>query len=81
MADRAIIQNTNNPTVIHEEEADMKSSTEDQVQGKFHELKGKIKEEVGQLTSNTKLEAEGKGEKNIGKVQQVIGEVKNVLGK
>ena len=59
----------------------MKSSTEDQAQGKFHEVKGRIKEEVGKLTSNPKLEAEGQGEKSAGKVQQVIGKVKNILGK
>ena len=59
----------------------MKSSTKDQAQGKFHEVKGKVKEEVGKLTSNPELEAEGQGEKNVGKVQQVIGKVKNTLGK
>ena len=59
----------------------MKSSTEDQAQGKFHEVKGKIKEEVGKLTSNPKLEAEGQGEKSVGKVQQVIGRSRTSWGK
>ena len=57
----------------------MKSSIEDQAQGKFHEVKGKIKEEIGKLTSNLKLEAEGQSEKSGGKVQQVVGKVKNIL--
>jgi uncharacterized protein YjbJ (UPF0337 family) len=59
----------------------MKSSTEDQAQGKFHEVKGKVKEEIGKLTSNPALEAEGQSEKGAGKVQQVVGTVKNILGK
>jgi uncharacterized protein YjbJ (UPF0337 family) len=59
----------------------MKSSTKDRAQGKFHEVKGKVKAEVGKLTSNHKLEAEGKSEKSVGKVQQVIGKVKNIIGK
>ena len=37
----------------------MKSSTKDQAKGKFHEVKGKIKEVAGDLTDNPKLEAEG----------------------
>lgn len=59
----------------------MKSSTKDQAQGKFHEVKGTVKEEVGRLTSNLTMEAEGKSEKSDGKIQQVIGKVKNILGK
>lgn len=59
----------------------MKSSTKDQAQGKFHEVKGKVKEEVGKLISNHKLEAEGKREKRVGKIHQVIGKVKNILGR
>jgi uncharacterized protein YjbJ (UPF0337 family) len=58
----------------------MKSSSKDQVEGKFHEAKGKVKEMAGQITDNPKLEAEGTGEKIAGKVQEKIGEVKKVLG-
>jgi uncharacterized protein YjbJ (UPF0337 family) len=59
----------------------MKSSTKDQVEGTFHELKGKLKEIAGELSDNPKLEAEGTGEKIAGKVQEKIGQVKKVLGK
>ena len=59
----------------------MKPSTENEIAGKVHEVKGKIKEKVGQLTNNPDLEAEGIGEKIGGKVQKKIGEVKKVLGK
>ncbi|MDQ7827069.1 MAG: CsbD family protein [Candidatus Eremiobacteraeota bacterium] len=59
----------------------MKSSTKDNVEGTYHELKGKVKEAAGRITDNHKLEAEGAGEELAGKVQKKIGEVKKVLGK
>lgn len=59
----------------------MKSSIKDQAQGKFHKVKGKLREIAGKLSMKPKLEAEGKDEKRAGKVQEKIGQVKNVLGK
>ena len=59
----------------------MKSGTQDQVEGKFHKLRGKFKEVAGNLGMNSELEAEGKDEKIGGKVQEKIGQVKKVLGK
>jgi len=59
----------------------VKPSTENEIAGKVHEVKGKIKEKVGQLTNDPDLEAEGIGEKIGGKVQEKIGQVKKVLGK
>jgi uncharacterized protein YjbJ (UPF0337 family) len=59
----------------------MKSSTQDQVEGTFHKIKGKVKEIAGELSDDPKLEAEGIGEKIAGKVQEKIGQVKKVLGK
>ena len=59
----------------------MKSSTKDQVEGTFHELKGTVKEFAGKLTDNPKLEAEGAGEKMAGKVQGKIGQIEKVLEK
>jgi len=59
----------------------MKPSTKDQIEGKFHEVKGKIKEAAGKLGDNPELEGEGVGEKIAGKAQQKIGQVKKVLGK
>ncbi len=58
----------------------MKSSTKDQVEGTFHQMKGKIKEVAGELSDNPELEAEGTGEKIAGKVQEKIGQVKKVFG-
>jgi uncharacterized protein YjbJ (UPF0337 family) len=59
----------------------MKQSTKDTAKGKFHEVKGKVKEKVGRATNNPDLEAEGQIEKIGGKVQKKIGQVKKVLGK
>jgi len=59
----------------------MKSGTQDQVEGTFHKIKGKVKEVAGELSDNPELEAEGAGEKMAGNVQEKIGQVKKVLGK
>ena len=57
----------------------MKPSTKDKAKGKFHEIKGKVKEKAGQLTNNPSLEVEGTVEKAAGKVQGVIGQVEKAL--
>jgi len=59
----------------------MKPSTTDNAEGKFHQMKGKVKEKAGQLTNNRELEAEGTLEKAAGKVQGVIGRVEKALEK
>jgi len=57
----------------------MKSSTADKVEGKMHQVKGKIKEAVGSAVGNPRLEVEGKVEKAAGKAQEKIGQVEKVL--
>ena len=37
----------------------MKDSTKDQIEGKAHEVKGKIKETLGKATNDPNLHAEG----------------------
>jgi len=59
----------------------MKSSTKDQAEGTFHELKGTVKEIAGKLSDNPKLEGEGLGEKIVGKVQKKVGQIEKVLEK
>jgi uncharacterized protein YjbJ (UPF0337 family) len=59
----------------------MKSSTQDEAEGKLHKVKGSIKEIAGKVTGDRKLERKGKAEKATGKVQEKIGQVKKVLGK
>jgi len=58
----------------------MKDSTKDKAKGKFHEVKGKVKEKIGQVTNDPDLEAEGQGEKIGGKILKKIGQVEKVLG-
>jgi uncharacterized protein YjbJ (UPF0337 family) len=60
---------------------DMKPSTKDQVEGKFHEMKGKVKEKTGQATNNPDLMDKGTVEKVSGKVQKKIGQVEKVFEK
>jgi uncharacterized protein YjbJ (UPF0337 family) len=59
----------------------MKSSRRDKTEGKFHQMKGKIKQTAGKMSDNPKLEAEGSGERIAGIVQEKIGQVKKVFGK
>lgn len=59
----------------------MNNSTQDKVEGKLHEAKGKVKEKVGQVTNDPELEAEGVDENLGGKVQNKIGQVKQVFEK
>jgi uncharacterized protein YjbJ (UPF0337 family) len=60
---------------------DMKPSTKDQVEGKFHEMKGKVKEKTGQVTNDPDLMDEGTAEKVSGTVQKKIGQVEKVFEK
>jgi uncharacterized protein YjbJ (UPF0337 family) len=59
----------------------MKPSTNDQVEGAFHEVKGKAKETVGQLTNDPNLTAEGQGEQLAGKIQKKVGQIEKVFEK
>ena len=59
----------------------MKRSTKDKAKGRFHEVKGGVKEKIGRATNNPDLEAKGRAEKIGGKVQKTIGQVEKVLGK
>jgi len=59
----------------------MKQSTTDQVEGKFHEVKGKVKEKLGHAAGNPDVESEGKAENIAGKVQKKVGKIENVFEK
>lgn len=59
----------------------MKSSTQDNAEGKMHIVKGKIKEVVGKVVNNSNLEAEGKVENLEGKIQEKIGQLKKVTNR
>jgi uncharacterized protein YjbJ (UPF0337 family) len=59
----------------------MKRSTKDTAKGRFHELKGRVKEKVGGATNNPRLKARGLGEKFAGKIQQAIGQAEKAIEK
>jgi uncharacterized protein YjbJ (UPF0337 family) len=59
----------------------MTQSTQDQIKGKLHELKGRVKETTGQVTNNPDLTAEGQGERLAGTIQKKIGQIEQVLEK
>ena len=57
-----------------------KPSTEDQTTGKFHEVKGALRQKAGEITKHPNLEADGIAEKNAGKVQHTVGKVEKAVG-
>ena len=57
----------------------MKPSTKDELEGKLHETKGKVKEKVGQVINNPAMETKGQDEKLGGKVQKKVGQVEKVF--
>ena len=59
----------------------MKSGTRDQAEGKWHQVKGKVKEIAGDLSGDPNLKAEGKKEGRAGEIQEKTGEIKKVVGK
>jgi len=59
----------------------MMPSTENEIAGKVHEVKGTIEEKVGQLTNDPDLEGEGVVENITGKVQKNIGSVEKAVEK
>jgi uncharacterized protein YjbJ (UPF0337 family) len=59
----------------------MKPSTENEIAGKVHEVKEKIKEKIGRLTNDPDLEGAGIGEKIGGKVQKKISQLEKAVEK
>jgi uncharacterized protein YjbJ (UPF0337 family) len=58
----------------------MKPGDQDQVEGKLHDVKGKVKEVTGKLMNDPDMEADGEAEEIAGKIQNKIGQVKKVFG-
>ena len=59
----------------------MKGSMKDRMEGKYHEVKGSVKEAVGKAVNSPKIAMEGKTEKIAGKAQEKLGEVKKIIGR
>ncbi len=50
--------------------------SEDEVEGKSKQSKGKIREGIGEMTGDTSEKIKGKGEQAEGKIQEKWGEAK-----
>jgi len=59
----------------------MKPGIKNEIAGKVHEVKGKIREKAGQKTNDRDLEAKGIAEKTAGKLQNKVGHAERALGK
>lgn len=59
----------------------MKKSTKDLAQGKFHEVKGKVKEATGEAFNKPDLAIKGQTEKIAGKIQSKVGEAEKSVHK
>jgi uncharacterized protein YjbJ (UPF0337 family) len=64
-----------------EQSVDVKSSTQDRIEGTAKILAGKIKEQAGKAVGNPRLEAKGDCDQIEGSAQKKVGEIKKVFGK
>ena len=59
----------------------MRESTKDRIKGKFHVVRGTVRERVGQITSNRRLRLGGQVERTAGRMRQTVGQIEGLLGK
>jgi uncharacterized protein YjbJ (UPF0337 family) len=59
----------------------MKPSTQNEIAGKAHEVKGEIKEKAAELTHDADLEGKGISERIAGIVQKKLGRVQRIFEK
>jgi uncharacterized protein YjbJ (UPF0337 family) len=58
----------------------MGTPNKDEVEGKFDQAKGSIKEGAGRALGNDEMEAEGRADHAGGKLQEGYGEAKRKVG-
>ncbi len=58
----------------------MSLPNKDEVEGKFDQAKGAVKENVGRATGDVDTEAEGAAERDGGHVQEGFGKAKRKVG-
>jgi uncharacterized protein YjbJ (UPF0337 family) len=59
---------------------EMKSGTQDEIEGATKNLTGKIKEAAGKVLGNPRLEAQGDLDQIQGRAQEKLGGIKKILG-
>lgn len=52
----------------------------DEIEGKFDQAKGKVKEKWGQVTNDPEVESEGRAEQTGGEVQEGFGTARRKVG-
>jgi len=52
----------------------------DEIEGKFDQAKGAVKDKVGEATGNRELEAEGEADRASGNTQEGFGTAKRKVG-
>jgi uncharacterized protein YjbJ (UPF0337 family) len=60
---------------------EVKSATQDKIEGTSKNLTGKIKEATGKAVGNPRLEAQGDVDQIEGQAQKKVGEIKKAFGK
>jgi len=58
----------------------MSFPNEDEVEGKWEQAKGFVKDKAGEVTGDRDLEAEGEAQRAGGKTQEAWGKVKSGVG-
>ncbi|HEY2846932.1 MAG TPA: CsbD family protein [Pyrinomonadaceae bacterium] len=58
----------------------MSTPNKDEVEGKWEQAKGWVKDKAGEATGNHDLEAEGETQRSEGKTQEAWGGVKSGIG-
>lgn len=58
----------------------MSIPNKDEIEGKFEQAKGWVKEKAGEVTNDPNLEAEGEAERTAGEGQEAWGKVKRGVG-
>lgn len=58
----------------------MSTPNKDEVEGKWEQAKGWVKDKAGEVTNDPELEAEGEAQNAAGKVQDTWGKVKRNVG-
>ena len=58
----------------------MSVPNKDEIEGKWEQAKGWVKDKAGEVTNNKKLEAEGEAQNAKGKTQETWGKFKSGVG-
>lgn len=58
----------------------MSAPNEDQIEGKWEQTKGWVKDKAGEITNDPELEVEGEAQNTAGHAQEAWGDLKKGVG-